>query len=227
MVHVLLADEIPDLAIALVEVVGARVEPASEELQQYCLKAATDIAQYGWPNAETRTAEIRALLRSGGFKPSGRNKPAQEYLLRTVTQDQKMPTICNAVDALNAISLQSGIPISLAALDRVGLHLAIRFGTSGERYVFNAGGQELDLEGLLCLCIDQGTETIPVASPVKDSMTAKLIPTDRHWLACFYASRKAISSHELHRWALQLGHLMVHHCGAERFDVHLLPSEGW
>lgn len=227
MVHFLFADDIPELAIALVEVFDVQVAPADPELQTLCEQAAENIVQHGWPNADVRTAEIRALLRTGGFKPSGRNKPAQEYLLRTATQEHKLPTICNAVDALNAISLQSGIPISLASLDRIGTDLVIRYGKPGESYVFNTGGQELNLEGLLCLCIDQGEQSIPVGSPVKDSMTAKLTETDHHLLACFYASRKAISSHELHRWALQLGHLMVHHCEASRFDVSLFPTTDW
>lgn len=225
MIKVRLAEKIPGLLLALVEVNGARVGPSSPALREECEQAAAQVRETGWPNMEVRKKEIRDLLRTGGFKPSGRNKPAQEYLLRTVTQEEGLPSIANAVDLLNAISLQSGIPISLVSLDRVGIHLAVRYGQPGERYVFNTGGQELDLKGLICLCTDdQEGATQPVANPVKDSMKAKLDDGDSHLLACFYASETAISYGELHRWALKLGNDMLKHCDADDFEVTILKA---
>src|SRR5262245_13146155 len=41
---------------------------------------------------------VRQLLRHGGFKPTGRSKPASEYLLRTVGE-AKLSSINLAVDA--------------------------------------------------------------------------------------------------------------------------------
>ena len=55
---------------------------------------------------------VRALLRHGGFKPTGRSKPASEYLLKAVREGHLSP-INLAVDACNAVSLHSGLPISV------------------------------------------------------------------------------------------------------------------
>lgn len=227
MVTLHVGSEIPGLALALVEMSGVQVGPSPEELRQQCDEAVVQITEHGWPNAEVRKKEIRNLLRTGGYKPSGRNKPAQEYLLRSATHHGSLPDINNAVDLLNLISLQSGIPISLVALNRIGTSLTLRFGEPGESYIFNAGGQELDVKGLICLCKEEDGKTIPVGSPVKDSMEAKLLESDSHIMACFYASQSAISHDELHRWALQLGKGAVHSCGADSFELSMLPETGW
>ena len=60
---------------------------------------------------EVRTA-VRDLLRQGGFKPTGRSKPASEYLIKAADRGSLSP-IDVAVDACNAVSfyiLQSFIP---------------------------------------------------------------------------------------------------------------------
>src|SRR5580658_9891691 len=54
---------------------------------------------------------VRQLLRHGGFKPTGRSKPASEYLLKAV-REGLLSSINLAVDACNAASLHSGLPIS-------------------------------------------------------------------------------------------------------------------
>jgi len=114
---------------------------------------------------------VRALLRHGGFRPSGRSKPASEYLLKALERGWLGPEagINLAVDACNAVSLHSGLPISVLDADRLDGPLAIRLGEPGERYVFNPSGQELALAGLLVLCDAQG----PCGSPVKDSQRTK------------------------------------------------------
>src|ERR1700750_2661504 len=60
---------------------------------------------------------VRALLRQGGFKPTGRSKPASEYLLKAVREGLLAP-INLAVDACNIVSYHSGLPISVVDLDR-------------------------------------------------------------------------------------------------------------
>ena len=57
------------------------------------------------PTDDVRTA-IRDLLRHGGFKPTGRSKPASEYLLKAVREGLLTP-INLAVDACNVVSLHS------------------------------------------------------------------------------------------------------------------------
>src|SRR4051812_43526603 len=62
-------------------------------------------------------AAIRDLLRHGGYKPTGRGKPASEYLIRAAT-DGALASINLAVDACNVTSLHSGLPISVVDFDR-------------------------------------------------------------------------------------------------------------
>ncbi|CAN5296977.1 hypothetical protein BH20GEM2_BH20GEM2_01480 [soil metagenome] len=62
-----------------------------------------------------RTA-VRDLLRWGGYKPTGRGKPASEYLVRAAGEGT-LGSINLAVDACNVVSLHSALPISVVDLD--------------------------------------------------------------------------------------------------------------
>lgn len=111
---------------------------------------------------------VRDLLRHGGFKPTGRSKPASEYLIKAATQGV-LSTINVAVDACNVVSLHSGIPISVVDLDLVSQPLRVAIAEKGDSYVFNQSGQEIDIGGLLCLFDAEG----PCANAVKDSQRTK------------------------------------------------------
>jgi DNA/RNA-binding domain of Phe-tRNA-synthetase-like protein len=113
------------------------------------------------------------MLRAGGFKPSGRSKPASEYLAQAARED-RFPFINNLVDINNYISLCSGLPASLLDLGVTTETMLLRFGREGEKYIFNEAGQRIDLNGLICLCRDAGAASDPLGNPVKDSMEAKL-----------------------------------------------------
>src|SRR5204863_6535474 len=66
---------------------------------------------------DTVRETVRALLRQGGFKPTGRSKPASEYLIKAVSEGKLTP-INLAVDVCNIVSLHSGLPSSVVDLDR-------------------------------------------------------------------------------------------------------------
>jgi DNA/RNA-binding domain of Phe-tRNA-synthetase-like protein len=112
--------------------------------------------------------EVRALLRHGGYKPSGRGKPASEYLVAAVA-DGRFPRINAAVDACNVVSLHSGLPISLVDLDRVAGALRVEVAAPGTTYAFNPSGQIIDVAGLVCLFDDEG----PTGTSVKDAQRTK------------------------------------------------------
>jgi DNA/RNA-binding domain of Phe-tRNA-synthetase-like protein len=114
---------------------------------------------------------VRALLRHGGFRPAGRSKPASEYLLKAAA-DGRLEPINAAVDVCNAVSLHSGLPISVADLDRTRPPLRVGLAGAGASYVFNAAGQTIDLSGLLCLHDADG----PCANAVKDAQRTKTGP---------------------------------------------------
>jgi DNA/RNA-binding domain of Phe-tRNA-synthetase-like protein len=113
-------------------------------------------------------AAVRDLLRHGGYKPTGRGKPASEYLARAAAEGT-LGTINPAVDACNAVSLHSGFPISVVDLDRAAAPFRVGIAPAGASYVFNASGQEIDLAGLLCLFDAAG----PCANAVRDAQRTK------------------------------------------------------
>jgi DNA/RNA-binding domain of Phe-tRNA-synthetase-like protein len=119
------------------------------------------------PEDAVRTA-VRDALRLGGYKPTGRGKPASEYLVKAAAEGGLAP-INLAVDACNAVSLHSGFPISVVDLARVEPPLRIGGAGEEEAYVFNAAGQEIRLGGLACLFDAAG----PCANAVKDSQRSK------------------------------------------------------
>ncbi|MGE0708729.1 MAG: phenylalanine--tRNA ligase beta subunit-related protein [Planctomycetota bacterium] len=116
-------------------------------------------------------ARVRDLLRHGGYKPTGRGKPASEYLLRAVG-DGALGAINPAVDACNVVSLHSGLPISVVDLERAQAPLHVGLAAADAEYVFNASGQTIRLGGLLCVHDGLG----PCANGVKDSQRTKTHP---------------------------------------------------
>jgi DNA/RNA-binding domain of Phe-tRNA-synthetase-like protein len=117
---------------------------------------------------EAVRAAVRDMLRVGGYKPTGRGKPASEYLVRAAT-DGALGSINLAVDACNAASLHSGLPISVVDLARARPPFRIAIAPPGGAYVFNASGQTIDLAGLVCLFDADG----PCANAVRDAQRTK------------------------------------------------------
>ena len=125
---------------------------------------------------------VRDLLRTGGFKPAGRNKPASEYL-RSAANAAKLSPINVAVDVCNAVSLHSGLPMSVVDLDRVELPLHVAMAEKLASYVFNLSGQVIDVGGLWCLHDALG----PCANAVKDAQRTKTSPVTRQTLSLFWS----------------------------------------
>jgi len=141
------------------------------------------------PPPQIKTA-VRDLLREGGYKPSGRSKPASEYLTAAAAQ-RAFPRINALVDACNVASLHTGLPISLVDLHRLdhrldrGAGLAIRIAPPGPSYVFNPSGQTIDAAGLVCLYDAQG----PTGTPVKDAQRTKTHDATTAALAIVWGTR--------------------------------------
>src|SRR3569623_2186865 len=135
-------------------------------------------------SSDTVRAEVRALLRHGGFKPACRSKPASEYL-HAVQQEGKFPTINAAVDACNVVALHSGLPISLVELDRTIGALRGAIAGPGTSYPFNPSGQLIDVSGLCCLLDENG----PTGTPVKDAQRTKTPDGTRLALSIIWGPR--------------------------------------
>jgi len=130
---------------------------------------------------EALRAAVRDMLRHGGYKPTGRGKPASEYLVRAASEGA-LGSINAAVDACNAVSLHSGFPISVVDLDRARGPFHIATAPAGASYVFNASGQEIDLGGLVCLYDADG----PCANAVRDSQRTKTNAETRSTLSVIW-----------------------------------------
>jgi|SRR5688572_29727847 len=132
---------------------------------------------------ETAREAIRKLLRHGGYKPTGRGKPSSEYLVRALGEGA-LGSINLAVDACNAVSLASSLPISVVDLARARAPFRIALAPEGASYVFNAGGQTIDIGGLLCLFDAEG----PCANAVKDAQRTKTTPETTRTLSVVWAA---------------------------------------
>ncbi len=128
-------------------------------------------------------AAVRDVLRHGGFKPTGRSKPASEYLLRTA-QERGVSTINVAVDCCNAVSLHSGLPISVVDVDRAKPPFYVEIAAVGSSYVFNPTGQVIDIGGLVCLFDADG----PCANAVKDAQRTKTDETTKTTLSLIWGA---------------------------------------
>jgi len=155
---------------------------------------------------------VRKILRCGKYKPSGRGKPASEFLLRAALSES-FPLVNGPVDVNNAISLESGFPGSIFDADLSGRELLIRRGFPDEEYVFNPSGQTIDLEDLLLVCrkTDDGWEAC--GNPVKDAMITKISAETTNVIAVLYVPMdEPIASVE--NWAKRYAALLAKHCGA-------------
>jgi DNA/RNA-binding domain of Phe-tRNA-synthetase-like protein len=140
--------------------------------------------------------KVRDLLRHGGFKPTGRSKPASEYLLKAAAEPG-LGTINLAVDVCNAVSLHSGLPISVVDLDRTVGPLRVALAEPGASYVFNSSGQVIELGGLLCLMDAEG----PCANAVKDAQRTKTGATTTQTLTLIWGSKQLPRrSNEAEKW---------------------------
>jgi len=219
MISVTIESPHPDLLVGIVESHRVRGGPADAALDSE-IGAALSRLKAAPPSDTVKTA-IRDLLRSGGYKPAGRGKPASEYLAQAAERGE-FPRISHIVDALNLVSLESGLPISLLDAERVmdgTTALVVRLGRPGESYAFNAAGHEIQLDGLLTVARKEGSA---LGNPVKDSMLAKTTEFTTHTIAFVWASRRALEKEALRNVCQRLGRLLA---GAET-EITVIDGSG-
>lgn len=155
--------------------------PPSEGFARFLSADAPDVP---FRSDDAIRGAVRDLLRWGGYKPTGRSKPASEYLVRAAAEGALKP-INAAVDACNAVSLHSGLPISVVDLDRARPPFHIAVAPLGTSYIFNASGQVIDLGGLICLFDAEG----PCANAVKDAQRTKTDASTRRTLSIIWGPK--------------------------------------
>lgn len=184
---------------------AAPPEPLSELLDRVRATGETFVQ-------EEMRRRVRGMLRFGTYKPSGRSKPASEFLLRAALADA-FPLVNGPVDVNNLVSLESGLPGSIFDAALSGRHLTIRRGLPGESYVFNPSGQTIDLQHLLLVCRRTDDGWRPCGNPVKDSMATKIRAGTNDVVAVLYApADEPVRSVE--RWAARYAELLERLGGA-------------
>jgi DNA/RNA-binding domain of Phe-tRNA-synthetase-like protein len=158
-------------------------------------------------------ASVRKMLRYGKYHPSGRGKPASEFLLRVALQNE-FPLVNAPVDVNNVISLASGLPASIFDSDVSGTHLLIRRGHPGEAYLFNTSGQSIDLQDLVVVCRKNQGNWEPCGNPVKDSVATKISRGTKDVIAVIYAPVDQ-PMEVLGHWVEKYAMLLSSHCAAE------------
>jgi DNA/RNA-binding domain of Phe-tRNA-synthetase-like protein len=133
---------------------------------------------------DTVRGAVRDVLRQFGYKPTGRGKPASEYLLRAVGENA-LSAINLAVDVCNAVSLHAGLPISVVDLARTQGPLKVAVAPASTEYVFNLAGQVIDVAGLPCLFDADGA----CANAVKDAQRTKTTAETRSTLSLVWGAR--------------------------------------
>jgi DNA/RNA-binding domain of Phe-tRNA-synthetase-like protein len=209
------------LAVALVWATGIPSCPGTGAAPAYLesLLASVRDAGEGFLSQE-RKAAVRDLLRHGKYKPAGRGRPSSEYLLAAALEGD-FPLVNGPVDANNAVSLEWGYPASVFDAAKTGRELLIKRGAPDDRYIFNRGGQEIDLEDLLCAWRrlgDGGWEAC--GNPVKDAMATKVFEDCRDVVAVVYAPAGEMA--RLEACARRFRELLERECGARSSGKELI-----
>ena len=187
------------LAISLFERPNAPAAPGSREVVADSLNALVEAVAARRrrdlvPEEENVRLAARDMLRHGQFKPTGRSKPASEYLLGLAQRGEPLPRVMPAVDVANCLSLTWLVPISIWDPRRVaGEMIVFRAGLPGESYVFNSAGHAIDVEDLVCGCAAADGLSSPIVNPVRDSMATKLTADSSEAAMAIYIPRSATS----------------------------------
>ena len=93
---------------------------------------------FPFPRSEELRQQVRNSLRPHGYKPTGRGKPASEYLVGAFEKGFFSPTdgINAAVDLCNLTSFHSGLPISVVDAELLSGEVTIAWCPPDTRYPF-------------------------------------------------------------------------------------------
>jgi DNA/RNA-binding domain of Phe-tRNA-synthetase-like protein len=209
------------LVLGVVEVNRGAVRDCSPALRERAAKLAEQFLAEGYELPEPKRRAVRDLLKLGGFSPTGRNKPAHEFLIQDIRARGGFNHINNVVDVNNVISLESLLPISIFDVAKLGAGLVVRLGQPGERYVFNPSGQELDVEECI-VCARAEGDLAPVGTPVKDCLATKIFDGAEHYVAVMYGSADLHSTYAMLGHIQRFGELLASETGGQLVQANLV-----
>lgn len=183
----------PYLEMGFIHADNCMIDKSDAELIAIIKKAISSALSDNYsPIYDKNKKIIRNMLRFGGFKPTGRNKPASEYIINNAINNN-FPYIYNAVDINNLISLLYFLPVSTIDAGKTNKDFSIKEGKKDEEYIFNQSGQIIDIEGLITVY----DGTVPIANPIKDSQLTKLSEDTKEIAVFIYSSKDLYSTSQL------------------------------
>ncbi|MDD3145873.1 MAG: phenylalanine--tRNA ligase beta subunit-related protein [Candidatus Riflebacteria bacterium] len=185
------------LRIGLLEARNVVVRPSTANYQELINREVEPLLSPDFIYPDQKQKGIRSLLKTFGYHPSGRSRPASEFLFKDLQNRHGFNFINNAVDINNHLSLKSFLPISVIDLDKSGYDLCMRIGFDDESYQFNREGHELSLKKLLVIA-RQGGDGKAFGSPVKDSQATKVFSETKNLAFFVYTSSNITDGDELH-----------------------------
>lgn len=195
------------LRIGVIEARGVNIKASSASYQERVNREVERFLAADFIYPDHKQKGIRSLLKTFGFHPSGRSRPASEFLFKDLQNRGGFNFISNAVDINNHFSLVTHLPISVIDLDKAGYDLCMRVGFDAESYLFNREGHELALKKLLVIA-RQGGDGMAIGSPVKDSQATKVFAETKNLAFFVYTSSNITSEDELHGLLNQAGKIL-------------------
>jgi DNA/RNA-binding domain of Phe-tRNA-synthetase-like protein len=211
------------LRVGLIEARNIKVKPSSPD---YRNQIASDMRKYLSPDfiyPDHMQKGVRSLLKTFGFHPSGRSRPASEYLFKDLQNRGEFNFINNVVDINNHLSLLSHLPISTFDLARAGYDLCLRIGLDDETYIFNREGQTLSLKKLLVVA-KQGEDRAAIGSPVKDSQATKITDETRDIAVIIYCPANITTEEELQRLLERYMLLLKKETGSDELESVIIDT---
>lgn len=207
-----------NLMVGIVEAFGIEVAESKEEYKEEINDLVKPLLEPDFIYPDKMQKGVRSLLRGFGFHPSGRSRPASEFLFKDLTNRGCFNFINNIVDINNHMSLKTNLPISVFDLDKSGYDLCIRIGEDDESYVFNQQGQSISLKKLLIVA-KTGQEAI--GSPVKDSQATKVFEEAKDIVFVVYTSSTLTSNDEMEEILQRMADLLKNQANAKEVKTQI------
>ena len=137
-----------------------------------------------WADTQPNGQEIHEALFQAYFVDNV-NLAKIESLIKIAAQGA-LSSINVAVDTCNAVSLHSGLPISVVDLDLARDPFRVGLAPQQSIYAFHQSGQTIDVSRLLCLFDAEG----PCANAVKDSQRTKTRTDTRRTLSLIWGTNQ-------------------------------------
>ena len=212
-----------NLRIGLIEACGITVKPSTPEYRDQINSATHKFVSSDCIYPDHMQKGIRSLLKTFGFHPSGRSRPASEFLFKDLQNRGGFNFINNVVDINNHMSLVSHLPISTFDLDKSGYDLCLRVGMDNESYIFNREGQELTLKKLLVVA-RHGADNAAIGSPIKDSQATKVFEESKNIAVIVYTSGNVTPEEDLQRLLERYAQLLKKETGATSIESTILNA---